>query len=480
MRPSHLLLPTLLLLAAASCSSDDEAPPFPPSAAWPKFRQNVNNTGSAVAPIAQTTPAILWSVPVDAATPAPVSSSPAIAVDGRVYVGSEGGTLLAVNGKGQVHWRTDTCAVCPTPPLGPLVSSPFVYTTKDVNYIFIASLDGRLLGFEDKGTSANCTLCFSPAAIDPTVTSASMASSPTLTIHPLTGLVTGIFITTTVDGFDGRTGRVYAVNSDGTLQWQFPDPAAPNRSVGPMTASPALSLGNALYVVTDDGAVFALTLDGSLLWSGTVEAGRSDLPRRAAATDLAPSPVTTADLVLAASRSGAILAWTLGGSLAWTAASEGNLATSLSVGSQAVLTPTPEPTDLATPTPTPSGASTGTPTTTPTPGDAFSTAFGVTEGGSLVVRDLRTGERLFPSGPAPTPIVGAVRSSPAVSADQYLIFGTDAGHIYVIDTANGAPLEGWPVQLPGASPIRSSPSISEGGTIYVGATDGMLYAVGEQ
>lgn len=472
----HLLL-AFLLVAGVSCSGSDDQPPFPPSAPWPKFRQNVNNTGSAVGPVGQTTPTILWSVPVDTATPGPVSSSPALAADGRIYVGSEGGTLLAVNGKGQVHWRTNTCSLCP-PPLGALVSSPFVFTQQNVNNVYIASRDGRLLGFQDKGTGAECTLCFTATVADSTITAATMVASPTATFHPITGQVTGIFITATVDGPNGRSGKVYAVNTDGSLQWQFPDPAASGAVVGPMSASPALSFSNAVYVVSDDGGVYALTLGGSLLWSATVDAGAAN--PLAAASDLAPSPMTTSSLVVAANRAGNVLAWTLGGSLAWSAASEGPLATSLCIASQAMLTPTPEPTGLATPTPTPSGAATDTPSPTPTPENAFSTAFGLTESGNLVVRDMRTGERLFPSGPPPTPILGAVRSSPTASADQYLIFGTDAGWIYVVDTANGAALEGWPVQLPGASPIRSSPSLGDQGTIYVGAQDGNLYAVGTQ
>jgi len=475
----RLLLLAIIVLGSAGCSSDDSPPPFPPSAAWPKFRQNVNNTGSAIAAIAQTTPTILWSVPVDAATPKPVSSSPSIAVSGRIYVASEGGTLMAVNGAGEVHWRTNTCDVCPTP-MGPLVSSPGIFTRGNVNTVYIGSLDGRLFGFQDNGNSVACTMCFVPTAIDPTITAATIAASPTFTIHPITGLLTGLFVTATVDGPEGRMGKVYGINSDGSLQWQFPDPAVTSLRIGPASASPVLSFSSAVYAVTDDGGVYALTLGGSLLWTAAVGASSAVPLSAQAATDLAPSPVTTSDLLLAATRSGRILALTLSGNLAWSAAPEGSLATSLSVGSQAVLTPTPTPTGLATATPTPTGAATGTPSPTPTPETNFSTAFGLTEDGSLVVRDMRTGMRLFPSGPAPTPILGAIRSSPAFSPDQYLIFGTDAGWVYVIDTANGAPLDGWPIQLPGGSAIRSSPSINEAGTIYIGADDGMLYAVGKQ
>jgi outer membrane protein assembly factor BamB len=103
--------------------------------------------------------------------------------------------------------------------------------------------------------------------------------------------------------------------------------------------------------------------------------------------------------------------------------------------------------------------------------------YAVTQSGQIVGFDpLQPTPTVFPT--PQTPVPAPVLSSPALSADGFLVFGDSVGQLHAVSTADGSELAGFPISL-AAGAIRSSPSISGDGTIYVGADDGRLYAVGE-
>ena len=130
-----------------------------------------------------------------------------------------------------------------------------------------------------------------------------------------------------------------------------------------------------------------------------------------------------------------------------------------------------------TPTPTPPAGQPGTPTPTPTVVGGQGFVLGMTKSGGLFVVDVAVPTpTILPS--LPTPIAGQVLSSPALSADSYLVFGTDDGTLHAVNSRSGLEPAGWPVVLNPGTKIRSSPSIADDGVVYVGADDGMLYAVG--
>ena len=52
------------------------------------------------------------------------------------------------------------------------------------------------------------------------------------------------------------------------------------------------------------------------------------------------------------------------------------------------------------------------------------------------------------------------------------------GRLHTIDTSTGAQPEGWPVVLSPERAIVSSPAIDADGIVYVGTTDGYVYAIG--
>src|SRR4051794_36091139 len=67
---------------------------------------------------------------------------------------------------------------------------------------------------------------------------------------------------------------------------------------------------------------------------------------------------------------------------------------------------------------------------------------------------------------------GSIASSPALAADGTIYVGSSDGNLYALNT-NGTVR--W--QYPTGGEVRSSPSVAPDGTIYVGSFDQMLHAV---
>ena len=512
------LLLGVALASLLGCSGGGGPTSVVTGAPWEKFRHDPNNTGaSGISVPASATPGPhpTWSLAIDAQpTPGagsasgvkPISSSPAVAIDGTVYVGTEGGTLAAVNPNGTIKWRRVSCETCapptavpgatpePTPPgggqlLGPLVSSPAVYTLNSVTSVFIGSLDGKLLVFQDEGTTGACSACFQPSAQPGfqsafgSAASAQFVSSPTFTTNASTFNISGIFIGASVQIPQGNTtrvaGKLYAINNDGSERWEFP--LASDPAIGPVTSSPVLASGT-LYItaadtlansaMTDDG-LYAIANDGTLndgtrKWRAGV--GKiTDLSEPTA--PFVASPLSDTQIFLT-NADGEVVAINPNGSRRWGVMLGSTFLASLAIGNPAMLaTATPTSTSVATSTP-PQAA---TPTPTPTPPTQH--LFGVSKGGVFFAINVGTGEADIVRDLTPS-VTGPVISSPALSFESILIFGDNAGMLHALDTSDGTEL--WSVMLAPGVPVRSSPAIGSDGTIYVGADDGMLYAVNAQ
>ena len=466
------LCPVLLFLTFFSaCSSGGGGSGSVPQAAWEKFRRDGTNSGAAISE-AGANKGNLRSVAIDVppATPGAISSSPAIAQDGSIYAASEGGTLAVLDGDLNVKARLTSCAGCPgNPPLGPLVSSPAVYTMNDATSVLIGSRSGSVFLFYQSAPDQplQCMACFRPKVEDfgppgTTKIAASFASSPNFTTDPVIFTINGIFIGASVDveqnGSTRSVGKLYAINSTGVLNWQYPPPGAPE--IGAVTSSPAIGPGNVWYFTTADGSLYALTSDGALKWKTTIGAASDPtLP-------FAPSVLTASNFVLSPTANGEILGMSADQLVSFRAASgDASFTASLASGGLPFVTPTPN-------VPGPPG----TPTATPTPG--FTTmVYGVTRSGHIIALDVALPTpTLFPT--PQTPIPAPVISSPALSTDGFLIFGSIDGRLHIVSTFTGSELLQPPIVLADGVPIRSSPSIAQNGTIYVGADNGLLYAIG--
>jgi outer membrane protein assembly factor BamB len=72
--------------------------------------------------------------------------------------------------------------------------------------------------------------------------------------------------------------------------------------------------------------------------------------------------------------------------------------------------------------------------------------------------------------------VGAVDSSPVVTADGVVYFGSNDGKVYALRAFDG--IRTWDFATGGA--VRSSPAMDQNGNLYVGSDDGFLYALDPQ
>jgi outer membrane protein assembly factor BamB len=514
MKRAGLVFVLIALLAPLGCSGGGGGSTVAAGAVWPKFRHDVNNSGAGGGMVAGTaTPHVMWTAEVAAApTPTPraaaagaaqalgnaVISSPAIGVDGTIYVGSQSGTLAAINTNGTIKWRVDSCQCpgatgvpTPVPHLGALTSSPGVFTVSGKANIIIgsaatASSPGRVFVFQDDGVSGSCKacslepltteFCSNPASCSVTT---SFISSPSFTTNSFSGNISGILIGAQIDIEDGAAslslGALYALNSDGSVNWRFPRSGAAR--IGPITSSPAFGTGGTLYFTAADTVadatatedhLYALNNDGTLRWKFGV--GSIVDP----SAPFAASPLVDTQIFVATADGKILSIEPDGRGPRWTVApGAGGFVASLAAGNPAATeTPTPTPADA--PTSTPISRITPTPTATP----STATLFGVTRDGVLVAVDAATGAlRTFLE--TPPPIAPPVISSPALSSDSYLVFGDGSGALHVINTLTGLEARGFPLNLSPAA-IRSSPTITDTGTIYVGADDGVLYAVQTQ
>lgn len=509
-RVLSVAIPLVALYACSGGGGSSSSSSFPP---WEKFRHDISNSGQGVGDVGTGVRTVKWALqidplptpPVSGETPKPISSSPAIAQDGTIYIGTEGGTLAAVNPNGTLKWRATTCgSPQSTPvagsenctiegqPLGSLVSSAAEYTLNGKTTVLIGSMNGTFFILQDNGSTSSCTNCFRPnlAEFGPGAT-AQFVSSPTFTTNSATSTIAGIFVGATIVDDQGRQwGKLYAINNDGSRRWEFPRSGSP--PIGPVTSSPAVGLGGTLYFTAADTAgegssmsdnLYAVTSTGALKWKSPI--GKVLDP--AAASALASSPVVNMQIFVATADGNVFSINPANGSPRWRvrpmlAQDDGgvfisSLAIGIPVSPTPELTPTftvgsatPLRTATATPTPTPETSVTATPT------PPSLTVFGVTKSGVLVAIDASTGNTIAPTGPLATPIPSPVISSPALSLDSLLVFGANDGKVHIVDTTTGMDS---PVALKGGVPvgIRSSPAIASNGTIYIGADDGMLYAI---
>ncbi len=168
------------------------------------------------------------------ATGGPVISSPAIAKDGTVYVGSNDGNLYAVNGStGTANWAFSAGAA--------IESSPTIGTNGN---IYFGADNGTVYALNPTTGGANWTFS----------TGGNVVSSPSL------GNDGTVYVSS-------EDGNVYALNGVlGTENWVF-------QSGAPIESSPAVGLNGNVYVGSDDGTVYGLNgTTGAMIWERAVYA----------------------------------------------------------------------------------------------------------------------------------------------------------------------------------------------------------------
>jgi len=201
-------------------------------------------------------------------------SSPALAADGTIYFGALDSTLYAIKADGTLKWAFKTgSSIGSSPAIGP---DGTVYVGSNDSKLYAINPNGSLNWSLDLGNSisesspaigADGTIFigsgnFRLNAINPNGTFKWRFSTVGLPLSsPAIGADSTIYMGSGVGVGDGR---IFAVNPDGTLKWEFqPGPG------GIQTSSPAIGADGTIYVGGFDGKIYAMNANGALKWTYT-------------------------------------------------------------------------------------------------------------------------------------------------------------------------------------------------------------------
>jgi outer membrane protein assembly factor BamB len=258
--PYRSLLYSLFLLVLISgtlwhATASTAAISGPAKGVWPCTGYDARHTGQSPYPGAQTN-TLKWTYQLGAWIYQEGDyyySPPVIGADGTIYIGSAGGTVYAIDLNGGLKWSYQTESA--------IHSSPTIGT------------DGTIYVATDNGTVY---------ALDPNPRSDQRVkwALPTTKDFPLySSPVIGEDGTIYVGSLDGN---VYAIDLNGRLKWSYQTKSSSSLigtgdqiyTKSPIRFSPAIGTDGTIYVVTDDGTVYALDPNNSetrLKWSYSLE-----------------------------------------------------------------------------------------------------------------------------------------------------------------------------------------------------------------
>jgi len=207
-----------------------------------------------------------------------ISTAPAVADDGTIYVGCSDNSLYAYNPDGSLKWQYDTDGgITSSPAIG---SDGTVYFGSHDNYVYAIDASGNLKW--KYGTSSNVTS--SPAiGADGTIYVGARARRSVTqemvdylyAFNPDSTLkwsfeigedgdfeVTGSPAVTS-DGtiyFGCEDGNLYAIDQNGNEKWTYPTGAA-------IHSSPAIGSDGTIYFGSNDNNLYAVSSSGNPVWS---------------------------------------------------------------------------------------------------------------------------------------------------------------------------------------------------------------------
>lgn len=354
----------------------------------------------------------------------PFISSPAIAADGTIYVGSTDGSLYAINddgtgNDGDVIWRYQTG--------GQIVASPAIGTD---GTIYVGSADRQLYAIKPNGRlkwvfPTKAVLTASPAiAADGTIYVAGTELDLTLICPAPPNAV--------------QLSSLYAINPDGTSKWSV-------ILSGSVNSSP---------VIASDGTIYIGS--GGDMRPQPKDEPFADPPDKPQISydRIDPCDPTTefpaSDANAAFPVNGHVYAINPNGSLKWDFKALGDVESSAAIGADGTIYIGSKYPDYAY-----------------LGGDRTDlTEIGSNTTGYLYAIDPDDGTCLWY-----TDLYGHVKSSPAIGADGTIYVGSDKEDVFAVNPTTGA--IAW--QYPTRGPVRSSPAIAADGTIYIGSADGNLY-----
>jgi outer membrane protein assembly factor BamB len=231
--------------------------------AWPMFGQNLRRTGRSPYGKSGNAGVMKWRTPWIGQT----VSSPAIADDGTVYIGTltatSTGGLFAINPDGSEKWSFNAWWI---------ISSPAIC---EDGTIYFGCNDGILYAINSNGTEKwKCNIgrwvSSSPVIDNDGTVYVGSTNNKFYAIHP-NGTIkwsytTGfkIYSSAAIDNngiiyIGSHDGHLYALNPNGTLKWKF-DTSDEIKSV------PTIGNDGTIFVGSWDGKLYAINPNGTLQW----------------------------------------------------------------------------------------------------------------------------------------------------------------------------------------------------------------------
>jgi outer membrane protein assembly factor BamB len=356
-------------------------------------------------------------ISADNPTSIQITSSPAVAPDGTIYIGSEDNRLYAFNSDGSVKWRYETGDhIVATPAIG------------SDGKVFVGSNDRQLYAINPDGTlkwiyPTKAVLSSSPAlAADGTIYVGGTNRDKTFICNDPPNPV--------------QLGTFYAVNPDGTLKWAI-------TLSGEVNSSPVIATDGTIYV----GSAGDMRPKESEDESEEEDRLRISYDRIDPCDPMSEFPPSDADPFFPVN--GHLYAINPDGTIKWDFKTLGDVDSSAAIGADGTIYIGSDYPDYAYKTDKTDVMEIGSLTT--------GYIYAINQDGTLAwYRDL----------------YGDVKSSPAIGSDGTIYVGSDKEDVFALDQ-DGEIL--W--QYPTRGPVRSSPAVADDGTIYVGSDDGSLYAL---
>jgi outer membrane protein assembly factor BamB len=262
------------------------------TSAWPMYRYNPAHTGQSIFDTSANNGAFKWFFEVGG----PLTSSPAIGVDGTIYVGDEesgpGGFLpshvYAVNPDGSRKWSFPISGIVSYSSAaigadGTIYVGDEDSTSSAAGHLYAINADGsEKWVFQTLGLIPSSPAIGADGTIyvgDEFSTGAGSAASHLYAINPdgsqkWAFQTNGFVFSSPAIGADGtiyvgdgetaEASNVYAINPDGSEKWAF-------QTGGFVFSSPAVGADGTVYVGADDFNLYAINPDGTEKWAFRTE-----------------------------------------------------------------------------------------------------------------------------------------------------------------------------------------------------------------
>jgi len=233
---------------------------------WAMFHYNPQHTGRCPYDTSANNGNLKWVLKIGGSN----NSSPAIASDGTIYVGSGDGCLYAISPDGIIKWKYQTGNRIDSSPA--IASDGTIYVGSRDGYLYAIKRDGSLM-WKFQACSYGMVNSSPVIASDGTIyvgTDTILGDNYLYAIYPNGTVkwkfkVSNIIDSSPAIGIDGsiyfgsNDHFLYALNPDGALKWKFETGWA-------IWSAPAISSDSTIYISSGDGYLYALNPDGTLKW----------------------------------------------------------------------------------------------------------------------------------------------------------------------------------------------------------------------